>query len=187
MRSYLAMVLAAFPSAVLAVLPLSYLPAEQLAPGIGKVAAQLAAQAGHELYYPGRLPASAAAGKPARLYPSSERQQFKNGSPDDWLYLDEQANCNGAHYCNVGSVEIVAGGKIESLRDRQGHVITQRIRLANGLTAFFTPGHALADYWPAQLQWQRGGDRYTLSWRAPAGQDEAAILKQLAASLIAAP
>lgn len=91
------------------------------------------------------------------------------------LYIDHSAECKGAHYCNAGFIMA-----------QKGHVsktpTTQPISLAHQITGYYTPGYAMADYHPPQLQWIYQGVLYTLAW-----DTSRATLIQMANSALVPP
>lgn len=78
--------------------------------------------------------------------------------------IDFTASCQGAHYCNVGSMLAEYGGKPKLMRDRQNKIITQVVELPGGQMAYYTPGHAMGSYFAPNLQWRQGKALYTLIW-----------------------
>lgn len=89
-----------------------------------------------------------------------------------WIInIDATANCHGAHICNVGSLMANKSGVLSKTYEyhdngpdlKKGE--KEVVQLAKGYIGYFTPGHALADYWPQSLEWQMDGILYTLSWK----------------------
>ena len=80
------------------------------------------------------------------------------------VYIDLSAKCHGAKYCNLGSLTAERNGKPQMYYDINKHLITETIPFGNR-NAYYTPAHAMADYWPALLQWQQNNILYTLSWQ----------------------
>ena len=81
------------------------------------------------------------------------------------IYLDSSANCKGAHYCNLVSLNANKATKVLSTyKNQKGQKLTKTVTLKNGETANYTPGFAMGDYWNPQISWQNDGATYTLSW-----------------------
>lgn len=80
------------------------------------------------------------------------------------INVDYAANCQGAHYCNVGYMRGEKEGKLELQENRQHKIITEKVRLAKNIPAYYTPGHAEGSYFPPMLQWQDNHVLYTLTW-----------------------
>jgi hypothetical protein len=125
--------------------------------------------------YPALLPARDAN---APLYAYIETRN------DDYtLSLDSERGCKGAHYCSVGALAVSKGRAPDMQRDMNGRDITVAVRLSDGQPAFFTPGHAMGDYWPAQIQWMRNGALYSLSWNGPFPDGEKQTMMKMARSV----
>jgi hypothetical protein len=92
------------------------------------------------------------------------------------IYIDDNKDCKGVHSCNIGIVSAEKNGKPEIYTDRNNKVITVPIILPNKTQAFFTPAHAMGDYWPTNLQWQNNQILYSISWQlAPKTEREIII------------
>lgn len=81
-----------------------------------------------------------------------------------WINIDATSDCQGVKYCNVGIFTAQKNGKIQVMTDRSNRVITRRIMLADGLDAYFTPGHAMGNFFPSTIQWVDDNVLYTISW-----------------------
>ncbi|MEO8402754.1 MAG: hypothetical protein ABI597_13365 [Gammaproteobacteria bacterium] len=88
---------------------------------------------------------------------------------DFWaIYIDSTADCNGAHFCNVGYIMAQNKGKIEQIYfDMKTHtkIKKQSIMLADGLPAVYTPGHAEGDWHNPSLEWKLDDVAYMLTWQ----------------------
>ena len=65
----------------------------------------------------------------------------------------------------MGTIYAQKNGYPQILFDNNNKEITQVITLANHQKAYFTPGHAMADYWNPQVQWRAKNVLYTLAGR----------------------
>ncbi len=100
------------------------------------------------------------------------------------ISVDSSAICKGTHYCNVGLMSADAKGQLEdSYMDMKTKKQTkkQSTMLADGVTAYFTPGHAEGDWHSPTLEWVENNALYTLTW-AIKGTDAEEILKTMANS-----
>ncbi|MEH3148430.1 MAG: hypothetical protein PGN34_24600 [Methylobacterium frigidaeris] len=144
----------------------SVVPAETAA-GYAQAVAEARRRAGFAFAVPTRIPRS---GGPLHAY---AMPLF--GAGDTIVSFDHSADCHGARYCSAGSFS-VSRRPIAHERDRTGQPITRS--LADGL--FFTPEHAMADSFPAQVQWQSGGLTYTMAWSQLAPGEAPAVLGAIA-------
>jgi len=81
------------------------------------------------------------------------------------ISIDSTADCQGAHYCNVGSLALREDGSPQIYNDLQNRPLTKVVYLHEHQKAYFTPGHALADYWPPKLEWRDSKYFYQLTWQ----------------------
>lgn len=87
------------------------------------------------------------------------------------LNIDTSAACHGAHYCNTGSLAAVENGKPHMYAAKNHQILTVPVNLANHTKGFYTPGHAMGDYWPPMLEWQQGSVLYRLTWNDASSKD----------------
>ncbi len=80
------------------------------------------------------------------------------------IYIDSSSSCHGVKYCNIGIIAARKTDKIEMMRNRENKMITTPVMLADGLTAYFTPAHAMGDFVPATMQWVEKKTAYMISW-----------------------
>lgn len=80
------------------------------------------------------------------------------------INVDGDKTCNGAHYCNVGYVTAKQGIKPEKYLDRNDQPITETVVLANKITGYYTPGHPMGSFFPANIQWNDKDVLYTIAW-----------------------
>ena len=80
------------------------------------------------------------------------------------INIDATADCHGIHYCNVGTVTAKSSNKPTIYRDKNENIITVPVKLTHNIQAYYTPGHAMADYFSANIQWQEGGVLYQITW-----------------------
>lgn len=99
----------------------------------------------------------------AHYYAYLEPAQTANGA-DYVIDIDSTVDCHGAHYCNIGSVRAERGGNPQLMYNMQNQEITVAVQLDKQQKAYFTPSHAMADNFPAQIQWRAANILYTISW-----------------------
>lgn len=87
------------------------------------------------------------------------------------LNIDASAACHGAHYCNIGSLTAIENGKPHMYSSKSHQLLTVPVNLANHAHGFYTPGHAMGDYWPPMLEWQQGTVLYRLTWNDASSKD----------------
>jgi hypothetical protein len=94
------------------------------------------------------------------------------------INVDSSANCGGVKSCNIGTVTARKDTTIDKLKDNKNKVITKEIMLADGLSAYFTPGRSVGDFHPANIQWLDNNILYSITWNVEAKQEknEEAIL-----------
>lgn len=68
--------------------------------------------------------------------------------------IDSTADCHGTHYCNFGAVQAEKFAKPILYTDMQNRNITVPVKLTPKISGYFTPGHAMGSYFPANIQWQ---------------------------------
>jgi hypothetical protein len=152
-----------------------YVHTDDAVPNLARVANRIEDTLAMPVEYPALLPARDANGK---LYAYAEA-----GRDHYTLSLDSERGCKGAHYCSVGALAVFKGRAPERLRDMSGKDITVNVHLSNGQEAFFTPGHAMGDFWPAQIQWMRNGALHSLSWNGPFPDGEQHTMMKMADSV----
>jgi hypothetical protein len=173
MKRYLLTLAALLPLSALA--SAQYIRTDDAVPNAAKVAARIAEKLGEPVAYPSMLPSQS-----NKLHAYGETDA-KIGAYT--IFLDSQPGCKGAHYCNVGALSVSKGQTPADLRDLQGRDITVKVKLANGQDAYFTPGHAMGDFWPAQIQWTRDGALYSLVWNGKFPDGELRTMTTLADSV----
>lgn len=99
------------------------------------------------------------------------------------INVDATPNCKGAHYCNMGSLTVSAGENPQMYYGIKHQILTVPVTLMNGQTAYFTPSHAMGDYWPAQLEWRQGNLLYRLIWNVTGNVPEKEVLVTMANSI----
>jgi hypothetical protein len=152
-----------------------YVQSAQAIPNLQKVTARIGQDVSGRVEFPSVLPA---ASTPLFAYAQSDKQ---NGNYT--LYIDTQRDCKGAHYCSLGALSAAKGQTPAPLSDLNGQDISAQVKLANGERAYFTPGHSMGDFWPAQIQWTRNGVLYTLTWNGSFPDGERDTLLKLANSI----
>lgn len=115
-------------------------------------------------------------------FANSDLSQMQNGI-DYTINVDATQNCSGAHYCNIGYVRAQKGGNPQVNYDMHNKQLTVSVILANNTKAYFTPGHAMADFFPAEIQWRDKNILYTLTWNT----DQNSIIKMANSAIVAGP
>lgn len=141
--------------------------------GLSQAIAALKAQGIKQIAFPTVVPTPAAN---AHYFVSTE---LKPNNVDYIVSFDNTEDCRGAHYCNVGSISSDIQGNPTIYFDNQDQEITQKIILDNGHSIYYTPGHAMGDFWPARVEWRCATTLYTLSWALDAEDERAALLKMV--------
>lgn len=101
------------------------------------------------------------------------------------INVDRTKKCHGAHYCNIGMLFVETNANPQVRYDRNHREITIPVKLDNNYKGYFTPSHAMGDFWPAMLQWRNNGTLYTLSWNVNPPTKEKDALIDMANSIIA--
>lgn len=124
--------------------------------------------------FPGKIP-----------QPSSNQTYYASSSvsPDGGHYfisVDQTSSCNGAKYCNVGSVVGDLGKHPDLSKTAK---LTKEVKLQGANKGYFTPAHAGADFWPSMMEWNMKDSLYSLSWKMNQ-KNEKEIMTELANSAI---
>lgn len=99
------------------------------------------------------------------------------------LSASKEENCEGKKVCTVGFIRGEEGATPENYTDRNNQPITQPVTLSHHIQGYFTPAHAMGDFWPGQVSWKCKNTLYTLSWNLP-GEEEKDLLIEMANSSI---
>ncbi len=81
------------------------------------------------------------------------------------INIDKTKTCNGVHVCNVGYVQAELRGNPQIYYDINNKEITEPVMLANHIKGYFTPGHAMGDFFPASIQWRDRDVLYSITWQ----------------------
>jgi hypothetical protein len=172
----LSLISISFCSLAYAALPLKLEPANTALPGLENNLKTLQSQLPSTvtLVFPQKLPR-----------PASGQTYYFYSEPANHnvLYavdIDNSAACHGVHTCNIGQFTATLAGNPEIYYDMNNKELTRPVKLNNGQKAYYTPAHAMADYWPAMITWREGNVLYTLSWQ---GEVDQAILVNMASSV----
>lgn len=92
------------------------------------------------------------------------------------VYVDSTTTCHGAHVCNIGSVQAQKNAQIDTYYDMNKKKLTVPVKLKHHVKAYFTPSHAMGDFWPAIIQWQENKILYTISWNMKQAQEKLALI-----------
>lgn len=98
-----------------------------------------------------------------KYYASFDANSQKYGF-EYMINIDSTPDCHVVKYCNIGIFSARKTEKIEMMKDKKNNVITKPVMLADGIDAYFTPGHAMGDFFPANIQWKDGQGVYTITW-----------------------
>lgn len=93
------------------------------------------------------------------------------------INIDSTKKCHGAHYCNIGFLQTEQRANPQIYYDRNHKEITTPVMLALQAKGYFTPSHAMGDFWPAMLAWRYKHTLYTLSWRLEKKLERTALIK----------
>ena len=123
------------------------------------------------LMFPKQVPQTSGLKK---LYVSFDPTLVNNNSY--WISIDSSKDCQGAHYCNIGSLKVARIGDPQIYYAMNKQALTKTINLSSRQKAYYTPGHAMGDYWPPMLEWRDQKYFYQLIWQV----DSANVLIQTA-------
>ena len=149
-----------FSSLSFAVVPAQMQDAEKFIANLSTTLAQLNKTSPVPVLFPEKILAD----KAHKQYFAGSDAYVAQNNRGYQIYVDYAANCQGAHYCNVGYIRGEKDAKPKLQQNRQHQSITQKVSLAENTTGFYTPGHAEGSYFPPILQWQKNNVLYTLSW-----------------------
>lgn len=99
-------------------------------------------------------------------------------------YAIEVANkpaCEMSKSCLSGSLMLQWKANPTIYYDSEDKQATLPLVLHHGIQGFYTHGFAMADFWPARLEWRYKEVLYTLSW---ANQESQQVFVQMANSVI---
>ena len=102
--------------------------------------------------------------KSAKKYYASFDENSRQYGFEYMINIDETPDCHGVKVCNIGIISARKSDEINMMKDRKNKLITKPVMLADGINAYFTPGHAMGDYFPADIQWKDGAAVYMISW-----------------------
>lgn len=97
-------------------------------------------------------------------------------APGYRIYVDSSKDCHGMHTCNIGSVSAEIGGNPVIYYDMNNKEITIPVMLANNLKGYYTPAHAMGDFWPTMLVWRDKNVLYTITWQLKPKIEKNAII-----------
>jgi hypothetical protein len=149
--------------------------------GLSNALSSLKSQTSLPVVFPSQMPKPASS---AQLYAYLEPAVQSYNA----LYsidIDHTQTCHGTKYCNLGNFSVQKGGAPSMQTDMNNKQITQKVHLLHHQVAYYTPGHALGDYWPPEIQWVSQGNLYTLTWNIPSGQNAKLLMMQMADSVTA--
>lgn len=116
-----------------------------------------------------------------------------SGGPQYYVYVETQSHgsiytisidntsaCQGKHVCSLGSLTASIGDNPEIYYSMDNKELTVPVKLAGGKTGYFTPSHAMGDFWPPQIEWRDKNVLYRLSWNiAPKLPDKEMLINMV--------
>lgn len=159
---------------------LHMMPAKSII-GLPKVIEQAKKTSSVPVIFPKKIPADS---QIKTYYASASLTNIPHGV-NYMINIDRTKDCHGAHYCNIGSLYAETNANPQIHYDRNHHEITMSVKLHHNYKGYFTPSHAMGDFWPAILQWRNNGTLYTLSWNVNPPAKEKKALTEMANSIIA--
>lgn len=124
------------------------------------------------VYYPTMLP------KPANGNPKYFVGYMVRDKEFYALTFDLSQDCNGAKYCTAIQIYGDAAKKKQRgliQRDHSNKIITEVITLNFGIKAYYTHGHAMGDYFPPMIVWDKNSVRYEIDWDGRWAGDDSSI------------
>ncbi len=97
-------------------------------------------------------------------------------APGYRIYVDSTKDCRGVHTCNIGRVSAEIGGNPIIYYDMNNKEITIPVILSNNLKGYYTPAHAMGDFWPTMLVWRDKNVLYTITWQLKPEIEKNAII-----------
>ena len=98
------------------------------------------------------------------------RTNEKPNMSDYWIIMiSEDAKCV-TKTCVIGSLSSSSKNKLDlsymkaPFDQNKNPILKEKVILAPGFVAYYTPGHAEADWHQPSLEWQQDGRLYQLSW-----------------------
>ncbi len=120
------------------------------------------------IVFPKKIPVNAKA-KTYYIY-------FKLTNNGYLISVDSTKMCHGVKVCNIGSIQAKTYGKISTYYDMNKNKLTIPVTLKDHKTGYFTPSHAMGDFWPANLQWKKHQTLYTIKWTVSQAHEKAALI-----------
>ncbi len=144
-------------------------PATKAVDGLAAIIQSTQAKVQQPVLFPQGVPIGS---KVVHYYASDDK------NPKGYLFrinVDTTAKCQGAHYCNIGSVSAELRGNPQIYYGTDNKRLTQPMDLDHGIEGFYTPGHAMGDYWPPMIEWRQGNLLYRMTWDLPKDQARDAL------------
>lgn len=134
------------------------------ATNITKIITEIQQKANIPVLFPSKIPN-------IRYYPSA-----KITNSGYIIYIDATKDCGGVHACNIGIVSAEVAGNPIIYYDMNNKEITIPVKLANNLKGYYTPGHAMGDYWPTNIVWRDKNVLYSITWALDPKIERATII-----------
>jgi hypothetical protein len=109
--------------------------------------------------------------------------EAESGTSHYLISMDKTADCHGKHNCTIGSLFASVGGIPQIYYSTDNKELTVPVDLVGGKKGYFTPSHAMADFWAPQIEWRDGNILYRLSWNLAANVPEKEALVAMANSI----
>ena len=99
------------------------------------------------------------------------------------IYVGTTKDCKGVKVCNVGEIEGIKGALPSRFKNRDGNIVTQDVTLLKSIQGYYTPSHAMGDYWPGMISWQCGRVLYRIGWKTDPALEKSALIKMANSSI----
>src|SRR5579885_207264 len=99
--------------------------------------------------------------------------------------ISTQAGCKVKN-CIVGSVTAEKDGRLDvdylqaPFGENNKPILKEKVKLANNITGFYTPGHTEADWHPPKIEWKNKDVLYSITWEIK--ENARQVLTQMANS-----
>lgn len=164
--SLAALVMAIIYAGAVQAKPHEMVKADKIIRNLNQVIEQVKTKSKLRVFFPAYIPK----GKQTILYAMQESLYNKPDYNKYWeISVTTSQGCE-THGCIIGSLSANTDGTLEKVYMRppfgnnKKPLHKQVVKLDNGLSGYFTPGHAEADWHPPAIEWQSNQVLYTLTW-----------------------
>lgn len=141
--------------------------------GLDQAIADVKSQTSLPVTFPSYVPALQNA-----LYASYSSYSMNPNYQKFWqISADTTPECKGVRLCNVGVITAEKGRHIDPTYDNspeQKKLPKEKVKLRNGITAYYTPTHLETTRIYPTIEWQSNGVLYTMRWKMLDKSEEAA-------------